>query len=69
MPFTSEHLAEHDRINERDKVVYTSPKPGVPPVPTLMWDDSDWEIWHQACARVHNLMRDAEAAGYRVVAF
>lgn len=62
------NLAPSDRVDHDTKVVYTSPKPGVPPVYTGYWTPDDWAKWEDMTARVHALGEEAEAAGYRVVA-
>lgn len=58
----------HDRVDDGAKVVYTSPRPGPPPVCTTLWEPQDWMNWEAACTRVRFLQIEAEAAGYTVVA-
>ena len=60
-------LADSDRVNHEDKIVYTSPRPGTPPVCTAYWTVDDWARWDTATARVVRLTAEAHAAGYRVV--
>jgi hypothetical protein len=49
-------------------MVYTSPRPGAPPVYTGYWRPEDWARWEAQCDRVRALQVEVEAAGYRVVA-
>lgn len=62
------HLAPSDRVDHERRIVYCSPRPGVPPVYTGLWTADDWARWDAATDRVRRLTVEAEAAGYRVVA-
>ena len=65
---TFTHLAASDRVDHEHKIVYTSPRPGAPPVCTAYWTPEDWAKWDTMTDRTRSLMREAQAAGYRVVA-
>jgi len=60
------YLIDTDRV--ANGVVYTSPKPGVPPVFTGAWDERDWEKWDHQTARVGRLQAAARGIRVRVVA-
>lgn len=60
--------AESDRVDEEERVLYTSSVWSSPPVPTAGWDEAAWGRWNDRQRRLRALHAEAEAAGYRVVA-